>query len=96
MRAIVAPVVASDRTHLKESGLLPSMAEHRPVEAPRAATHSPFSILYLTAAAVLCGVGILTVQYWILLQNWTYFVGVLPLTGGALMLFTRGTGADRA
>ena len=60
-------------------------------------THSgSVSIPFLVAAAVLCGIGIFGLSYWLVTLNWFYFAALLPLAGGAVMLFMRGTGPDRA
>lgn len=54
------------------------------------------SIPYLVLSALLCGIGLFGVAYWQVTQDWLYFAGLIPLVIGAIMLFTRGTGADRA
>jgi hypothetical protein len=54
------------------------------------------SVPLITAAAVLCGVGLLGMAYWLLTQNWLYFASLIPLIGGAYLLFTRLTGPDHA
>lgn len=54
------------------------------------------SVPVVIAIALLCGVGIIGVAYWLLTQNWLYFAALIPLIGGALLLFTRLTGPDRA
>jgi hypothetical protein len=54
------------------------------------------SVPLLIAAALLCGLGLLGVAYWLLTQNWLYFASLIPLIGGAYLLFTRATGPDHA
>jgi len=34
--------------------------------------------------------------YWLVTFNWVLFASVLPLMGGAYLLFTRATGTDHA
>jgi fatty acid desaturase len=54
------------------------------------------SVPIVIAIALLCGVGLIGVAYWLLTQNWLYFAALVPLIGGALLLFTRLSGPDRA
>jgi fatty acid desaturase len=54
------------------------------------------SVPLVIAAALLCGVGLVGVSFWLVTQNWLYFAGLLPLIGGAYLLFTGVTGPDRA
>ena len=63
--------------------------EHRP-------TSSTLSIPFLVLSAILCGVGIFGLAYWLVTFNWVFFASLIPLVLGAYMLFTRGTGPDRA
>ncbi|HLM69896.1 MAG: hypothetical protein ACHQ0I_00755 [Candidatus Lutacidiplasmatales archaeon] len=62
--------------------------------------HSPtadsLSVPFLVLAAVLIGVGLFGMALWLLTFQWPYFASVIPLVLGAYMLFTRGTGPDRA
>jgi len=53
-------------------------------------------VLTIVGSAVLSGVGLLGLMYWLLTQSWVYFLSLVPLTAGAYLLFTRATGADRA
>ena len=67
--------------------------------ADRPAHRSPSSSLsvpYLILASVLIGAGWFGVAYWIVTFQWLYFASLVPLILGAYMLFTRGTGPDRA
>ena len=59
-------------------------------------TSSSLSVPYLLLAAVLCGVGLFGMAYWLVTFNWVVFASLVPLVLGAYMLFTRGTGPDRA
>jgi uncharacterized membrane protein len=54
------------------------------------------SVPTVIAIALLCGVGLVGVAYWLLTQNWLYFAALIPLIGGAFLLFTRLSGPDRA
>jgi len=62
---------------------------HPPVE-------NSLSVPFLIAASLLCGAGLFGMALWLVTFNWLYFASLIPLIGGALMLFTRGTGSDRA
>lgn len=57
---------------------------------------SPISIPFVMLAAVLIGVGILALVYWLVTFEWIYFGGILPSLTGGLMLFHPRAGADRA
>jgi len=61
-----------------------------------ATTASSVSLPFLVLAAVLIGVGLSGMAYWLVTFQWVYFASLIPLILGALMLFTRGTGPDRA
>lgn len=54
------------------------------------------SVPFLVLSSVLCGVGLFGMALWLVTFNWLFFASVLPLIGGAIMLFTRGTGSDKA
>ena len=56
----------------------------------------PISIPFVILAAVLCGLGLLSLSYWLITFNWILFAGVIPLIGGAYMLFTPLAGWDHA
>ena len=64
--------------------------------AAHESTPNSLSIPFLIAASVLCGVGLFGLAYWLVTFQWVYFLSVIPVIGGALLLFTRGTGSDRA
>lgn len=59
-------------------------------------TAGTLPIPFLVLSALLCGVGLLGLAYWLVTFDWLYFASLIPLIFGALMLFTRGTGPDRA
>ena len=54
------------------------------------------SVPLVIAVSLLCGVGLIGVSYWLVTQNWLFFAALIPLIGGAYLLFTRVTGPDRA
>lgn len=54
------------------------------------------SVPIVIAVALLCGIGVLGVTFWLYTLNWLYFVSLVPLIGGTYLLFTRLTGPDRA
>jgi hypothetical protein len=62
----------------------------------RTSTGPSLSVPYLILSAVLAGVGLFGMAYWLVTFDWLYFASVIPLVLGAYMLFTRGTGPDRA
>jgi hypothetical protein len=57
---------------------------------------STLSVPFLVLSALLCGLGLFGMAYWLVTQNWLYFASVIPIVLGAVMLFTRGTGPDHA
>jgi hypothetical protein len=54
------------------------------------------SIPLTIGAAVIAGLGILLVAYWLITFRWIYFGGTVLVAGGAYLLFTRATGPDHA
>jgi len=54
------------------------------------------SIPFLVLAALLIGLGLSGMAFWLVTFQWLYFASLIPLVLGAYMLFTRGTGPDRA
>lgn len=73
------------------------MSEYRSEASPAQtrAGHS-LSVPFLVVAALLIGVGLFGMAYWLVTFQWVYFASVIPTALGAYMLFTRGTGPDRA
>jgi len=61
-----------------------------------AAGTSTLSVPFLLLSSILIGVGLAGLAYWLVTFDWVYFASVIPLVLGAYMLFTRGTGPDRA
>jgi len=57
---------------------------------------APLSLPYLVLSAVLCGVGLFGMAMFLVTFKWLFFAALIPLVLGAYMLFTRGTGPDRA
>ena len=56
----------------------------------------PISVPWVILAAVLCGLGILSLSYWLITFTWILFGGVVPLALGAYMLFSPRAGWDHA
>lgn len=54
------------------------------------------SIPMVVLTGLLCGVGLLGTAYWLVTLDWLYFLSLVPLTVGAVLLFSRATGADHA
>ena len=61
-----------------------------------AATAAKVSVPFIVLAAVLCGVGLFGMAYWFVTGDWLWFAALAALIVGAYLLFTRGTGPDRA
>lgn len=73
------------------------MGEYGPPESLRdAPTSGGVSLSVLIGAVALIGVGLFGVTFWLVTQSWLDFLAVVPLVIGAYLLFTRGTGPDRA
>jgi len=60
------------------------------------ASESGVSVPFTVFSAVLIGLGLSGMAYWLVTFNWLYFASLIPLVFGGYMLFTRGTGPDRA
>ncbi len=54
------------------------------------------SVVLVVLTALLIGVGLLGTAYWLITFKWLYFLGLVPLSAGAFLLFTRATGGDHA
>lgn len=54
------------------------------------------SIPLVVGAAVLVGIGLMGMAYWLITFRWVFFASLIPLVGGALLLFSRLTGPDHA
>jgi uncharacterized protein (DUF983 family) len=53
-------------------------------------------VLTVVGSAVLAGVGIMGMVYWLVTFRWLFFLSVIPLVFGAYLFFTRATGPDHA
>jgi hypothetical protein len=53
-------------------------------------------VLWVVGAAVLVGIGLTGLAFWLITFHWVYLASVLPLAGGGLLLFSRRTGPDHA
>jgi hypothetical protein len=92
------PAKEPDRTDLKENGSRspamtgPSASPHAPADHSEGAV----SVLLVIGAAVLIGLGLTGMAFWLITFHWLFLASVVPLAGGGLLLFTRATGPDRA
>jgi hypothetical protein len=59
-------------------------------------TKSPISIPWVIAAALLCGIGIMGLMYWLVTSQGIYFAAVIPCIAGALMFLDPRAGANHA
>lgn len=66
-----------------------------PVQHERRSSEA-ISVPMIVGSAVLAGVGIMGMIYWLVTFNWLFFASVIPLSGGAYLFFTRATGPDHA
>jgi hypothetical protein len=57
---------------------------------------SPISVPWVVLSAVLIGLGLFMLAYWLLTFNWFFFLGIAPCLAGGLMLFSRRAGVDSA
>lgn len=54
------------------------------------------SVAGIVLAGLLIGAGLIGIAYWLLTFDWLLFLSFAPLTVGALLLFSRATGAEHA
>lgn len=54
------------------------------------------SVPWIVCAAVLCGIGLFLLSYWLTYFYWPAFSGAAFVLVGALLLFNRRTGLDHA
>ena len=54
------------------------------------------SVPLVIVSALLCGLGLLGMFFWLYTFNFLYFSSVILLGIGAYLLFTRATGPERA
>lgn len=64
--------------------------------APRPAHSRGVPIALLVGAALLVGVGIGSLAYYLITFSWLYLGGAVLLAVGGYLLFTRASGPDRA
>ena len=73
------------------------MSEYRSEgDSVHTSVEGSLSIPFLVLASVLIGAGLAGMAYWLVTFQWLYFASVIPTALGGYMLFTRGTGPDRA
>ena len=54
------------------------------------------TVLAITGAAILVGLGLASTAYWLITGEWAFFGGVAAVVVGGLLLFSRLSGPDRA
>lgn len=54
------------------------------------------SIPLVIGSAVLVGVGLTGMAYWLITFHWILLASVIPLVSGGLLFFTKATGPDHA
>ncbi len=54
------------------------------------------TVLGIIGSAVLAGIGLVGLAYWLITFRWVLFASVIPVVVGAYLLFTRLTGPDHA
>jgi hypothetical protein len=57
---------------------------------------SPISVLWVIGAAVLCGIGLTLLWWWLETFQWLFFSGVLFVLAGGLMFLSPRAGWDHA
>jgi hypothetical protein len=57
---------------------------------------SPISVAWVIAAAVICGLGLLGVWWWLETFDWLFFPSLFLVIGGALMFMNDRAGLDHA
>ncbi len=58
--------------------------------------HNSISVPFVIAAALVSILGLLCLLLWVITFEWILFLGVIPMTIGALMFFHPKMGSDRA
>ncbi|HTP54165.1 MAG TPA: hypothetical protein VML94_04260 [Thermoplasmata archaeon] len=73
------------------------------MSAPTATAHAPehpsegtVSVPLVVGSALLVGVGLTGMAYWLITFHWIFLASVLPLAAGGLLFFTKATGPDHA
>jgi Na+/proline symporter len=54
------------------------------------------SVPFVVLAAIVAMLGLFSLLYWVITFQWVFFLGVVPMTIGALMLFHPKAGSNRA
>ncbi|MGB6501703.1 MAG: hypothetical protein WBG19_09990 [Thermoplasmata archaeon] len=70
-----------------------SAAHATPSEARSAGA---VSILGIVGAAVLVGLGLTGLAYWLITFHWILLLSIVPLATGGLLFFSKATGPDHA
>lgn len=72
------------------------MSEHAAAAAEAPGASSSVSVPWVVLTGVLIGIGLIGTAYWLLTFSWLLFLSLAPLSAGAVLLFTRATGAEHA
>jgi len=54
------------------------------------------SVPFVILAALVASLGLFCLLYWVITFQWVFFLGVVPMTIGALMFFHPKMGSNRA
>jgi hypothetical protein len=57
---------------------------------------SPISVPWVVLSALLVGIGLFLVAFWLITMEWVWFLGLVPAVVGGVMLFDPRAGADHA
>jgi hypothetical protein len=92
-----APYGEPDRTDLKENGSRSDAMGESTVHGGAAPAHEgSVSVPFVVGAAVLVGVGLTGMAYWLITFHWELLASIVPLAVGGLLLFSKGSGPDQA
>jgi membrane-bound ClpP family serine protease len=64
--------------------------------SPHGHVKSPISVSWVVLSALLIGLGVFMMAYFLVTFRWFYFLGIAPCVAGGLMLFSRRAGLDSA
>jgi Na+/proline symporter len=72
------------------------MSETTSTAAATAHSSGKVSVPLVIGSAVLVGIGLTGMAYWLITFHWILLASVLPLATGGLLFFTKATGPDHA
>ncbi len=75
-----------------------SVSEYSPDEHPAGGhgERTPISVGTVILSAVLIGLGLFSIIYWLVTFDWLWFAGVFLVVAGGLLFFSRRTGIDHS